>query len=161
LEEERRRKEEEDRLRGKTVKAGDVEVNVALDDVHVSEEDTLPAWLLDPAPCVPGKCLARVWRQDRGVPLLAQCRYNACKGDGEFCGRHGRPEQRPFGLWDPDKHHSSLTRECGERYAAAVREARKRELLAGGAPPAPPPPDRSRSQGARARAKADVCASAA
>ena len=27
-----------------------------------------------------------------------------------------------------------------ERYAAAVREARKRELLAGGAPPPPPPP---------------------
>ena len=136
--EEQRQKEEEDRIRGKTVKAGDVEVNVALDDVHVSEEGTLPAWLLDPAPRVAGRCVARVWRAYKGGCVLWQCK-NSCKDQREFCVAHGQPEQRHFGIWDPEKHHSSLTRESGNRYDLAVREAQLREAKAGGAPPAPSP----------------------
>ena len=47
------------------------------------------------------------------------------------------PEKRPFGVWDPEKYHSALTRECGQRYAYAVGEARYRQRIAGGAlPPA-------------------------
>ena len=125
-EEQRAREAEERRVAGKLVTAGDVQVNVALDDVHVSEEDTLPAWLLDPAQCVAGKCVARVWRTNRGLHVLGQCR-NRCKGQGEFCGRHGKPEERLLGIWDPVNHHSSLTRECGDKYGLAVREARLRE----------------------------------
>ena len=114
----------------------DVKGNVALDDVHVSDPDNaLPAWLLDAGERrAAGRCAARVWHSDRAQRVLGQCR-RGCKGDGEFCGHHAAPEKRPFGVWDPEKYHSSLTRECGQRYALAVGEARLRQELAGGAPP--------------------------
>ena len=97
--------EERRRLEGKFVMAGDdVRVNVALDDVHVSDPDNaLPAWLLDAGDRrAAGRCAARVWHSDRAQRVLGQCR-SRCKGDGEFCGLHAAPEKRPFGVWDPEK----------------------------------------------------------
>ena len=114
----------------------DVKVNVALDDPHVSDPDNaLPAWLLDAGERrAAGRCAARVWHADRSLRVLGQCR-KTCTGEGEFCGMHATPEKRPFGVWDPEKYHSALTRECGQRYAYAVGEARYRQRIAGGAPP--------------------------
>ena len=140
-----KRQEEEEaeaaRVRaGVTLPAGAAGARVNLPLDHPLAPVGLPGMLVDAAPRLARRCGARVWRMARRNPVLGQ-RSNVCKQGGEeFCGTHRAEADRSHGVWDPEVEHRTLARDFPMKFDGAVREARRREVLAQAAHDAAVPP---------------------
>ena len=128
---------------GVTILAGAAGARVDLPLDHPLASVGLPGMLVDAAPRLARRCGARVWRMARRYPVLGQ-RSNVRKLGEEFCGAHRAEADRSHGVWDLEVEHRTLARDFPRKFDGAVREARRREVLAQADPDAAPRLSRKR-----------------